>query len=712
MNEDIERQIFGKLNDQQKQAVLEIESNSKIIAGPGTGKTTTIIAKILYLIFVKGVHPKKILAITFTNKAKEEIIERILKFDSNEYNLPNIFTYHSFSNYLLRVEKDVSQADGKDFIIIDRTDQKRILKNILKDNQGFSGVEVKNVLSQLSNLRSLDKDYITDRKQKLMYEVFELYVSHKIDNNLLDFDDLIPRANDVLESNQDIKETWSNKYDYIFVDEFQDTNREQFELLKNLASSKTNITVVGDPDQNLYTWRGANVDLIINFDKYFDNVKTFLLSRNYRSTPDIVSLATNFIKRNTNRIENELYTINPRIDGNETKIYYFESSMQEAEFVSKEILKLIEDENINPEDIAIIYRNNSISRDFESSLVSHNLHYKVIGGFKFYDRKEIKEAIALLGFLILGDNFYFEQITQVPPKGIGPKTLDQIQQHAFNIDKNYYEALKDLVANKKISKIQIKEFIQIIEQYRALIRANEINDLKEFITEYFNDIKFFDYYSNEPGRVENIQELIVDASSQIQTHDIMGSFIDFSQKTTLASSSDEQVAKDYVTLITSHSSKGTEFKIVFVVGMAEGVFPSYISISEGPKAIEEERRSFYVALTRAKEKIYLTYSNGRTYSGVPKRPSSFLNNLNLELIEQRYNFNRNRFTTTSYEPKVQKEDYYQNNEEIKTGSNIEHVDYGVGVVIEDMDKYIKVAFDKNTGIKVLIKNNKAIKYLG
>ncbi len=712
MSDHKESEILSNLNNQQKEAVLDIDNNSRIIAGPGTGKTTTIIAKILYLIFVKGVEPWKILAITFTNKAKDEIIERILKFDSNESNIPKIYTYHSFATYLLRLEKK-SQPNEKDFIIIDRTDQKRIVKNLLKSNEQIKGIDDKTFLAELSNIRNLIAESIRTPKIKNMYALFELYELHKKNNNLLDFDDLIPRANDILENNSEIKEIWSKKYDYIFVDEFQDTNREQFELIRNISNENTRITVVGDPDQNLYTWRGANIDLILNFDKYFNNTKTYLLSRNYRSTPEIVHLATEFIKRNQNRIENELYTINPKIEGNDTKIYYFNSSIQEAEFVSKEILKLIDNKNINPDDIAIIYRNNSISRDFESSLISHNIHYKVIGGFKFYDRKEIKEAIALLGFLILNEDFYFEQISQVPPKGIGPKTLEQIQNNAIDKNLNLYDSLKNLVDEKKISKPQVINFIEVIEKYRALLKSSEINNLKDFVNGFFEDTNFIEYYSEEEGRLENIHELIIDISIQIKLNDILGSFIDFSQRTTLSSSSDEKAAKDYVTLITSHSAKGTEFKVVFIVGMAEGVFPSIISINSGPKQLEEERRSFYVALTRAKEKLYLTYSGGKTFSGTFKRPSSFLNNLNLEVIEQRNNFySGNKFTTKTYDLEDKTEDYFQDNKEITTGSNIEHNDYGIGVVIEDLDKYIKVAFDRNIGIKILIKNNKAIKYIG
>ncbi len=712
MSDHKENEILEKLNNQQKEAVLDIDNNSRIIAGPGTGKTTTIIAKILYLIFVKGVDPRRILAITFTNKAKDEIIERILKFDSNEFNIPRIFTYHSFATYLLRLEKN-SQMGEKDFIIIDRTDQKRIVKNLLKSNDQIRGIDDKTFLAELGNIRTLTASSIKTPKMKNMLTLFELYEEHKKNNSLLDFDDLIPRANDILENNSDVKEVWSNKYDYIFVDEFQDTNREQFELIRHISNDHTRVTVVGDPDQNLYTWRGANIDLILNFDKYFNNTKTYLLSRNYRSTPEIVNLATEFIKRNQNRIENELYTINPKIDGNETKIYYFSSAIQESEFVSKEILRLIEDKNINPDDIAIIYRNNSISRDFESSLISHNIHYKVIGGFKFYDRKEIKEAIALLGFLILNEDFYFEQISQVPPKGIGPKTFEQIQNNAFEKNLNLYDSLKDLINEKKITKPQIINFIEVIEKYRALLKSDEINDLKDFVNGFFEDANFIEYYSEEEGRLENIQELILDVSNQIKLHDILGSFIDFSQRTTLASSSDEKAAKDYVTLITSHSAKGTEFKIVFIVGMSEGVFPSIISINSGPKQLEEERRSFYVALTRAKEKVYLTFSEGKTFSGTFKRPSSFLNNLNLEVIEQRYNsYSRNKFSAKTYDLEDKTEDFFQDNKNITTGSNVEHVDYGIGVVIEDLDKYIKVAFDRNTGIKMLIKNNKAIKYIG
>lgn len=701
-----EKDILEKLNNEQINVVKDFDYNNRIIAGPGTGKTTTIIAKILYLIFIKKVSPKKILVITFTNKAKNEIIERIKKSNPNEFNIPLIFTYHSFSAYFLRIELKDNEQDN--FVIIDRTDQQRIIRKLKKQNPDFINLEENLFLSSLNRYKQIFEDDFLIPIEKKYFKLFKEYELEKKQNNLLDFDDLLYRAKTLLEDNTDIFQKWNQRFDYIFVDEFQDTNWVQFQLLKYLTGSNTKVNVVGDPDQNIYSWRGADIQLILDFESHFENTKTYFLSRNYRSTPEIVSIANKLISNNSRRLNNELYSIKNNSEKNIPKIYYFNSSEEEAQYVAKEIINLEKESNIKHDEIAIIYRNNSLSLDFEKSLTNNNISYKVIGGFKFYDRKEIKDTISLIGFLLVGSNYYFGEASQIPSKGIGPKTLEQIQQFSYNNDVPYYDALKLMINNKSIKKPKIIDFVNVIDRYRKILNESTDFDTYNFINNYLKDVGVFDLYSEEEGRIENILELLKELAKELDKNNFINSFIIFSQTITLQSTSDELTPSNYVTLITAHSSKGTEFKVVFVVGLSEGIFPSLMSIKNND--IEEERRSFYVSVTRAMERLYLTYSGGFLYNQKPKKPSSFLNGLNLEVVEQRNKRTFVDFSSSSYS-NDRVEDFYKDNSDIKLGSNIEHPDYGVGVVIDDMDEYIRVAFDRKIGVKIIIKNNKIIKHL-
>ncbi len=701
--ENIENKILDRLNEEQKKSVLHFNTSTRIIAGPGTGKTTTIIAKIAYLIFVKNVNPKEVLVITFTNKAKEEIIERMKEFTDDERMLPMIFTYHSFASWFLRIEFS-NQEKNQDFKIFDYTEQIRIVKKIQKENFQLQNISPNDFLSSMNDIEDEEILENTPAIEKTKIKLNKKYKDYKQENNGFDFDDLLIETRNLLRENPEVAKKYQERFLNVFVDEFQDTNDIQFEILRLLTTKKSNLTIVGDPDQNLYSWRGANIDLILNFDQYFDNVKTFILSENYRSIPEILTVAKKVIKNNKNRIHNELFTRNVNKTNFKIKINEFASAPIEANFIAKKISCLITEEKYNFGDFAIIYRSNYISKEFEKSFIENNIPYKVIGGFKFYDRKEIKELFSLLGFLLLDDNYYFEITSQVPPKGIGAVTLDKIIKYSRENNLSYFEATKEVASGKKIN-----EYIKTVEKYRALLNKGKIISIKKYFTNFLKEIYFFKYYEDDGNRIENLHEALLELDKQLDLENLVPSFVQYLQKVSLTSSADTESSNEMVTLITSHSSKGTEFKVVFVVGLIEGVFPTWNALNDSGnflKSIEEERRSFYVAITRAKEKLFLTFSKGFDFNGRRKNESSFLNNLGLEKERLYSGIFFQQKEDNSYQMK--QEDYFKDNSKITTGSVVYHRDYHKGVVLEDMGNYVKVAFDKNIGIKILIKNNKAL----
>ncbi len=700
-----EDQILKKLNPQQVDAVLKNDSSLRIIAGPGTGKTTTIIAKILYLILIKNVYPKSIMVFTFTNKAKEEILERLAKQLSSDQ-FPMIFTYHSFASYFLRIEKEALPFK-EEFKIFDYSEQQQILRRLLKEEFQNCPFSVGDLLARFETFRNVvEEDFVSfSKNNKLRYEIYRRYLTKKQEYVGLDFNDLLYQTNLILEQNEEIRLKWQARFEYLFVDEFQDTNDIQLAILKQISTPQTKVVVVGDPDQNLYSWRGANINLILNFETYFPGAKTILLSQNYRSNQNILQVAKKTINYNKNRIPNDLFTKNEL--GEEPKVYEFNSSQEEARFLANKVATLIE-QGQNPKQIAIIYRSNYISQEIESAMIAKRIKYKVIGGFKFFERKEVKETQYLIGLLILNDDFYFTSSLSVPPKGIGPKTFEKIVAHALNTNLKYYDALKDLIALKEISSQKIQAFIEVIETYRELLKSvTTLGELKTFFENFLQTIGLFTFYQEEEGRIENIKEFVNQITKELNLNALSSSLIEYLQKTSLLSASDETVKDDLITLITAHSSKGTEFDVVFVVGLSDGVFPSKNSLYKA-ESLEEERRSFYVALTRARNKLFLTYARGFDFSGVPRLPSRFLKEVDLSIEPSRKITSFASFKQ-DFRDNYKKEDYFKDNSLLSVGDVVEHNEYGQGTIIEDLDKYIRVAFDAKIGIKLLVKNHKNVK---
>jgi len=595
--------ILEGLNAEQRKAAEQIEGPQLILAGAGSGKTRTVTHKIAYIVG-KDIAPQDILAITFTNKAANEMKERINALVGEQGKAITAKTFHSFCYQILRKEYN-HVGLKKNFSIYDDKEQAKILKRLVSsdDESLIDYKEVKSLISKAKNdmvspeVMLAEVQNVTD---ETVAQVYKFYQKILLNNNAVDFDDLLILANKVLE-NKDVLEYWQNKFKYIFVDEFQDTNKPQFNLIALLAAKHQNICVVGDDNQSIYGWRGSNVQYIIDFDDWFPNRKLYKLETNYRSTPTIIDAASNIIKLNINKTEKGLRA-NKKANGH--KIYKFSSYNEYAEaqrIVDRIIIHL---KDYKPEDISILYRTNSQSKVIEDMLRSNYIPYQVLGGLNFYERKEVKDIIAYLRVLANPyDSLSLERIINFPPRKVGKKTLDVLKEKAVRQNMSLWEVC--LESDNDV----IQEFISTMLKIKTLNAVGEItkrviDDFK--ILEYWNKYETDDSSSDRAG---NVLEFLKAAEDFDQDQDL-GKFLEFLQLL-----SGDKGKSNGIKLMTAHASKGLEFPIVFVVGMGEGLFPLRCQTwSE----LEEERRLFYVALTRAEDIAYVSYPENRRVYGSSK----------------------------------------------------------------------------------------------
>ena len=607
------------------------------------GKTKVLTHKIAYLIGEKNIKPWQILAITFTNKAANEMKTRIEGLIGDIANEMWIGTFHSICVKILRRYID-RIGFNSNFIIFDTSDQKTLVKQCLKelnfDDKIFTD---RSVLSEISNAKNdmlKPAEYLAKangeyRKEKIA-EVYEMYQKKLRQNNAIDFDDIINFTIDVLAENQDVLEYYSDKFKYVLVDEYQDTNKAQFTLITMIAARHGNITVVGDNDQGIYSFRGADISNILNFERDFPGTKIIKLEQNYRSTKSILDAANAVIKNNEKKYEKNLWTEKEK--GVLPKVEICDNEYDEALYIIEQIEHLKREEYFKYSDFAVLYRMNTQSRSIEEMLVRENIPYKIVGGHKFYERKEIKDAISYLRLIEnTNDNLSLQRIINEPKRGIGKTSLEKIEQISMTNGISMYEVIKraDEFGLGKVF-ANSREFIQAIEELKSMKDELVISELiKEMLdkTGYIKALELENTAQAE-NRIENLEELLT-VAIEFEEEDTENPLPDFLESVTLTSDVDDlDETDDAVTLMTLHSAKGLEFPVVFMVGMEEGIFPSYKSIGE-PKELEEERRLCYVGLTRAEDFLYLTCAKQRTIFGSTtcNKISRFIEEIPYELLE-------------------------------------------------------------------------------
>ena len=637
------QEILEGLNDKQYEAVVNTEGPCLVIAGAGSGKTKVLTHKIAYLIGEKDVKPWDIIAITFTNKAANEMKERIAGLVGDSAKDIWMGTFHSICVRILRRFIDRIGFDTS-FIIFDTSDQRKKKKNCLKDlaidDKMFTD---RAVLSEISNAKndmlepsSYQAKAMGDFRKEKIAEVYELYQKRLKENNAIDFDDIINYAIKILLENPDILEYYSNKFKYVLVDEYQDTNKAQFTLITLFASKHGNITVVGDNDQGIYSFRGADITNILNFEKDFPGTKIIKLEQNYRCTGNILKAANAVIKNNEVKYKKELWTQNE--EGNLPRVYQAENEYDEGTYIVEQIEHLKREEYYKYSDFAVLYRMNTQSRAIEDILRRENIPYKIVGGLKFYERKEIKDIIAYLRLIQnSSDNLSLRRIINEPKRGIGKTSLDKIEQIAIQEEKSMYEVIKN-AESYGLNRVYLnsREFINAIEELK---QEKEKLSISELIKETLKKTGYTKALEDEnsieaENRIENLNEFLT-VAIEFEEEEAENTLSEFLEGITLSSDIDNlEEQEESVTLMTLHSAKGLEFPVVFLVGMEEGIFPGYKSISE-PKELEEERRLCYVGITRAKEYLFLTCSKQRTIFGSTSynQTSRFLKEIPEELLE-------------------------------------------------------------------------------
>ena len=615
--------LINSLNDKQKEAVLATEGPCLVIAGAGSGKTKVLTHKIAYLMAEKYIKPWNILAITFTNKAANEMKERVQKLVGDAANDMWIGTFHSICVRILRKFIDRIGYDTS-FIIFDTSDQKTVVKECLKelkiDDKLFTDKSVMYEISNAKNEMLEPMQYsaraVGDFRKETIAKIYDLYQRKLKENNAIDFDDIINFTIKILMQNDDILDMYNEKFKYVLVDEYQDTNKAQFTLVKLLAAKYGNITVVGDNDQGIYSFRGADISNILNFEKDFPGTKIIKLEQNYRCTGNILKAANAVIKHNTVKYDKKLWTEND--EGNKPSIYSGDDEYDEATYIVRQINHLKTEEYYKYSDFAVLYRMNSQSRAIEDILRRENIPYKIIGGLKFYERKEIKDIIAYLRLIFNNaDNLSLKRIINEPKRGVGKTSIDAIQEIADNQGISMYEVIKD-AAQYGLNRVytNTRDFVEQIEYLKAKKDEIKISDLiKETLnkTGYTKALELENTIEAE-SRIQNLDEFLT-VAIEFEDEFAENGLAEFLEGITLTTDLDNaDTNEDSVTLMTLHSAKGLEFPVVFLVGMEEGIFPGYKSIGE-EKELEEERRLFYVGITRAKEFLHLTCAKRRTIFG-------------------------------------------------------------------------------------------------
>jgi len=636
---------LSKLNEVQKSVVLQTEGPMMVLAGAGSGKTRTLVSRIIYLLEEKKISPFKVLALTFSNKAAREMRERVASEIEIDLGALQITTFHSFCAKILRSEATYLGL-SRNFTIYEPSESKSVVKALL----GRRGVTTKEInpfeiLYFIDNIKN--HGYYPGRNKTEYYEIdtedpfysyYQEYESEIHRANAIDFGGLITGVIQLFETHPEVLRRYRDRFQYLLVDEYQDTNRGQFDLVRMLTGVEQNICVVGDEDQSIYSWRGADIRNILDFEKEFPNVEILKLEQNYRSSKNIIEAASCVIQRNEMRKGKSMWTKNP--EGESIRVIEVSSDKKEAEFIAKEISHL-KYSGTSFKDIAVFYRNNSQSRLIEDYLRKEKINYRIVGGVKFYERKEIKDLLAYIRIIVNPkDSLALSRIINVPTRGIGATTLRKMEDEAVRMGVSLWETVENIIENPdnfthiRLSakvKAGIRALVSLINEVKFL--NNEKVQPSTLYKKLLHESGYFDFLKASKdyeslARIENLEEL-TNAINQFEETNKLPTLLGFLETVTLDAQTKETQSDDdsgQVSLMTVHGSKGLEFSYVFVSGAEENIFPSYKSLEYGADAIEEERRLFYVAMTRAMERLYIMFAQGRMLFGQLKfnGPSRFI----------------------------------------------------------------------------------------
>ena len=656
---------INSLNDSQKEAALKINGPIIIIAGAGSGKTRVLTFRIAYLIS-QGIDPFSILSLTFTNKAAKEMKTRVGEL-VNESEARNIWmgTFHSVFAKILRIEAD-KLGYTSSFTIYDTQDSDRLISSIIKEmglsKDSYKPKQIRNRISTLKNSLITVESYESDfdlkeydeiAQRPLFGKIYLEYTKRCFQSNSMDFDDLLVKTNELLNKFPETLSKYQDRFRFILVDEYQDTNHSQYLIVKMLADRYRNICVVGDDSQSIYSFRGANINNILNFQKDYDEVEVFKLEQNYRSTKNIVKAANSLINHNKYKLEKTIWTNNE--EGEKVIIKKCFSDNDEGKYVAKSIIETVGKNNFKYNSFAILYRTNAQSRIIEESFRKNNIPYRIYGGLSFYQRKEIKDVLAYLRLVVnSNDEESFKRIINFPPRGIGNTTIDKLIIASKTYDLPIYDIILYKINSLKISggtKGKILDFVNMIEGFKTMIKNYDAFELAEQIIKRIGIIKFYENEGTAEGinRIQNIEELLNGVKNFIDEKNKLNEpilLVNFLEEVAMATDFEIQDTDevDSVSLMTVHLSKGLEFPYVYIIGMEENLFPSSMSL-DSREGLEEERRLFYVALTRAEKRANLTYTNNRFRWGkiIESEESRFIDELDSSFVK----FDKNHYVENS-----------------------------------------------------------------
>lgn len=735
------------LNPQQAEAVINTEGPMLIMAGAGSGKTKVLTCRVANLL-QKGVRPYRILAITFTNKAAAEMRERVNNMSGPAAKDVWLFTFHAFCARFLRMEIDKLPGYGGNFAIYDTADSQNLIKQILKEmNLDDKRFQPSGILSRISNAKNALQDAAAFARQagdfyeQKVADIYSRYEQKLQLNNALDFDDLLMLSIKLLQENKEVREKYQDRFDYLLVDEYQDTNHAQYLLTKFLAAKHRNICVVGDADQSIYGWRGADIQNILDFEKDYPDTKVIKLEQNYRSTQIILDAANAVIENNTGRKPKNLWTENK----SGADIIYFQAvdERDEARFVIEQLQNLQRTENKKLGDMAILYRTNTQSRIFEEMLIKSGISYNMVGGLKFYERKEIKDIIAYLRVIFNpADSLSLLRIINVPKRGIGDASLAKIQAYAAANNVSLFEAVSNAAAIDGLSSRFVSKLDDLAGIIFELMNLASEAPVEDLIDRVLRDTGYLEELENErtpqaQSRIDNLHELI-SVAQEFAASEEENNLENFLAHVALVSDIDDtELGEDAITLMTLHSSKGLEFPVVFLVGMEEGLFPHARTLMDETE-IEEERRLCYVGITRAKEKLFLSSTKMRTIYGntVTYPPSRFLQEIpahlvktikrqerfsaleNFKQVSEKYSARPQKpastFNPHSFMPQKPAAAAGGTGTRFNTGDRVSHSKWGEGMVVSVKDspdgQEVKVAF-AGAGVRSLLTKYAVLKKL-
>ena len=701
--------IFEGLNEAQHEAVTTTQGPLLIIAGAGSGKTRVLTHRIAYLLEMENVRPWQVLAITFTNKAASEMKQRLEKLIGPTANDMWVSTFHSACVRILRRHAKEIGFDSN-FVIYDTSDKETMIKQCLKqlniDPKQFSPKSISATISNAKNeLKNAQKYYkgVDDYYTEVAAKVYNLYEEKMESNNAFDFDDLLMKTVELLQNNEQVLEFYQDKFSHILIDEYQDTNHAQYIFVNLLAKGHKNLCVVGDPDQSIYRWRGADINNILSFERDYPEAKVVKLEQNYRSTAPILNAANSVIKNNAGRKDKNLWT--NKTVGDKIFLIDAENEQDEAFKVISRIIELKSIYNLPYGDMVVLYRAHAQSRALEEELVKNNISYQIFGGTKFYDRKEIKDILAYLRVLVNSyDDLSVTRIINVPKRGIGATSWARVEGYALEMKISVFDALSHIDSIPGISAKASKQLQDFREMMNQFTKKMNVLSVKELTSQVLNETGYLEALIQEDTieaetRRDNLREFL-NVTANYDGNNPDGSLEEFLAEVSLVADIDNYVDEgEQLTLMTLHTAKGLEFPVVFILGMEEGTFPHFRSL-ENDHEMEEERRLCYVGMTRAEEKLFLSYANrrfiyGETYSKIPSR---FLEEIPEEFVDnpiKKEPIPVSGFFTSKPAKTAPKNDY-------QLGDKVLHKKWGEGVVIEVKpgDTVIKVAFP-GQGIKSL-----------